>query len=253
MRDRFRGRITFPINDLQGRLIGFGARVLPSDARASEQAKYLNTAETPIYRKHEVLYNMHRARQAVAKTGDVFVVEGYTDVIGLAQAGIHQRRRHVRDGAGGAALRAAVAVRAARDLVVRLRRGGRAGGRASVRVPGEVPDHGGRADHARGARPGRFRCQARLRRRSGGRRVGPPARRIHGAAHGRTSRPVHDRGPVGGGLGRAADPRAPGRSRPPLGVRGACSPTSPGVSHAVGRRSRSSATWAASPRRWPRR
>ena len=88
VRDRFRGRLTFPINDLQGRYIGFGARVLPSDARAGEQAKYLNTAETPIYRKHEVLYNMHRARQEVARSGDVFVVEGYTDVIGLAQAGI---------------------------------------------------------------------------------------------------------------------------------------------------------------------
>ena len=88
VRDRFRGRLTFPIQDLQGRYIGFGARVLPSDARAGEQAKYLNTAETSIYRKHEVLYNMHRARQAVAKSGDVFVVEGYTDVIGLAQAGI---------------------------------------------------------------------------------------------------------------------------------------------------------------------
>jgi DNA primase len=88
VRDRFRGRITFPINDLQGRSIGFGARVVPSDARAGEQAKYLNTAETPIYRKHEVLYNMHRARQAVAKTGEVFVVEGYTDVIGLTQAGL---------------------------------------------------------------------------------------------------------------------------------------------------------------------
>ena len=88
VRDRFRGRLTFPIQDLQGRHIGFGARVLPSDARAGEQAKYLNTAETPIYRKHEVLYNMHRARQAVAKSGDVFVVEGYTDVIGLAKAGI---------------------------------------------------------------------------------------------------------------------------------------------------------------------
>ncbi len=88
VRDRFRGRITFPINDLQGRFIGFGARVVPSDARAGEQAKYLNTAETPIYRKHEVLYNMHRARQAVAKAGEVFVVEGDTDVIGLTQAGL---------------------------------------------------------------------------------------------------------------------------------------------------------------------
>jgi DNA primase len=88
VRDRFRGRITFPIHDLQGRNIGFGARVLPSDPRAGEQAKYLNTAETPIYRKQEILYNLHRARGAVARSGEAFVVEGYTDVIGLAQAGI---------------------------------------------------------------------------------------------------------------------------------------------------------------------
>ncbi len=88
VRDRFRGRITFPIEDLQGRNIGFGARVLPSDPRASEQAKYLNTAETPIYRKQEILYNLHRARSTIARSGETFVVEGYTDVIGLAQAGI---------------------------------------------------------------------------------------------------------------------------------------------------------------------
>lgn len=88
VRDRFRGRLTFPIQDLQGRYLGFGARILPGDARAGEMAKYLNTAETPIYRKGEVLYNLHRARQAVARSGQVFVVEGYTDVIGLAQAGI---------------------------------------------------------------------------------------------------------------------------------------------------------------------
>ena len=88
VRDRFRGRITFPIEDLQGRNIGFGARVLPSDPRASDQAKYLNTAETPIYRKQEILYNLHRARSTIARSGEAFVVEGYTDVIGLAQAGI---------------------------------------------------------------------------------------------------------------------------------------------------------------------
>ncbi|MEX0985135.1 MAG: DNA primase [Actinomycetota bacterium] len=88
MRDRFRGRLTFPIHDLQGRQIGFGARILPVDTRASEQAKYLNTAETPIYRKQEILYNMHRARSAIARSGEAFVVEGYTDVIGLVQAGI---------------------------------------------------------------------------------------------------------------------------------------------------------------------
>jgi len=88
VRDRFRGRLIFPIHDLQGHGIGFGARILPSDPRAAEQAKYLNTAETPIYRKHEVLYNLHRARATIAKSGEVFVVEGYTDVIGFAQAGI---------------------------------------------------------------------------------------------------------------------------------------------------------------------
>jgi DNA primase len=88
VRDRFRGRLTFPVQDLQGRYLGFGARVLPSDARAAEQAKYLNTAETPIYKKGDILYNLHRARQAVSRSGQVFVVEGYTDVIGLAQAGI---------------------------------------------------------------------------------------------------------------------------------------------------------------------
>jgi DNA primase len=88
VRDRFRGRLIFPIHDLQGHGIGFGARILPNDPRAGEQAKYLNTAETPIYRKHEVLYNLHRARAAIAKGGEVFVVEGYTDVIGFSQAGI---------------------------------------------------------------------------------------------------------------------------------------------------------------------
>jgi DNA primase len=88
VRDRFRGRITFPIHDLQGRGIGFGARILPTDARAGEQAKYLNTAETPIYRKQEILYNLHRARTSISRSGEAFVVEGYTDVIGLAQAGI---------------------------------------------------------------------------------------------------------------------------------------------------------------------
>jgi len=88
VRDRFRGRVTFPIHDLQGRGIGFGARILPTDARAGEQAKYLNTAETAIYKKHEVLFNLHGARGAIARSGEAFVVEGYTDVIGLVQAGI---------------------------------------------------------------------------------------------------------------------------------------------------------------------
>lgn len=86
IRDRFRGRITFPVHDLQGRAIGIGARVLPSDRE--DGPKYLNSPETPIYRKGETLYNLHRAKGSIAKSGDVFVVEGYTDVIALAKAGI---------------------------------------------------------------------------------------------------------------------------------------------------------------------
>jgi DNA primase len=88
IRDRFRGRVTFPIHDLQGRGIGFGARILPTDPRAGEHAKYLNTAETPIYKKNEVLFNLAGARTSIARSGEVYVVEGYTDVIGLTQAGI---------------------------------------------------------------------------------------------------------------------------------------------------------------------
>jgi DNA primase len=86
VRDRFRGRITFPVHDLSGKAVGIGARILPG-AR-EEGPKYLNSPETPVYRKGEVLYNLHRAKGAIARTGEIHVVEGYTDVIALAQAGI---------------------------------------------------------------------------------------------------------------------------------------------------------------------
>ncbi len=85
VRDRFRARITFPVHDLAGRAVGFGARVLPG---VEGQAKYLNTAETPVYRKQELLYNLHRARGEIARAGEAIMVEGYTDVIALWQAGI---------------------------------------------------------------------------------------------------------------------------------------------------------------------
>lgn len=86
VRDRFRGRVTFPVHDVSGRAIGIGARVLPGDRE--DGPKYLNSPETPIYRKGETLYNLHRAKGAASKSGEVIVVEGYTDVIALAQAGI---------------------------------------------------------------------------------------------------------------------------------------------------------------------
>ncbi len=85
IRDRFRGRITFPIHDLSGQHVAFGGRLLVA---AEGQPKYLNTNETPVYRKGKVLYNLHRARADMTRSGRAFVVEGYTDVIALARGGV---------------------------------------------------------------------------------------------------------------------------------------------------------------------
>jgi DNA primase len=80
--DRFRGRVMFPIQDQRGRVVGFGGRAL-GDARA----KYLNTPETPAFRKGELLYGLPLARAAIRERGTVIVAEGYMDVIALVQAG----------------------------------------------------------------------------------------------------------------------------------------------------------------------
>lgn len=82
--DRFRGRIIFPIRDARGRAIAFGARALAD----SQQPKYLNSPETPLFSKSRELYNIAPARAAAGKAGTVLVVEGYMDVIALSQAGI---------------------------------------------------------------------------------------------------------------------------------------------------------------------
>jgi DNA primase len=81
--DRFRHRVTFPIHDRRGRVIAFGGRAL-GDA----QAKYLNSPETALFHKGEVLYGLALARDAVRARGTVIVAEGYMDVIALAQAGL---------------------------------------------------------------------------------------------------------------------------------------------------------------------
>ena len=80
--DRFRQRVIFPIHDRRGRVVGFGGRAL-GEARA----KYLNTADTPLFHKGELLYGLALARPAVRERGTVIVAEGYMDVIALAQAG----------------------------------------------------------------------------------------------------------------------------------------------------------------------
>jgi len=83
--DRFRGRIIFPIHNLTGRVIGFGGRILSSE---KSKAKYLNSPESDIYNKSKVLYGIYFARNAIVKQDTCFLVEGYTDVISLHQAGI---------------------------------------------------------------------------------------------------------------------------------------------------------------------
>jgi DNA primase len=90
LRDRFRGRVMFPIHDLSGNAVGFGGRYL---ARAGQPppanvAKYVNSAESAVYHKASILYNLNRAKGEITRTGRVFVVEGYTDVIALDQAGV---------------------------------------------------------------------------------------------------------------------------------------------------------------------
>jgi DNA primase len=84
--DRFRERIMFPIRDRRGRVLGFGGRAM----RPDQGAKYINTAETEFFHKSQILYGVDRAKAAIAKAGRAVVVEGYTDVLALHQAGIEE-------------------------------------------------------------------------------------------------------------------------------------------------------------------
>jgi DNA primase len=83
--DRFRGRVVFPIYSISGRVLGFGARIMKADVKT---AKYLNSPETTIYHKSKVLYGLNHAKSAISKHDNCYIVEGYTDVISLFQAGI---------------------------------------------------------------------------------------------------------------------------------------------------------------------
>ncbi len=84
--DRFRGRLLFPIAGLDGEVIGFGARVLPGGDEKG--AKYVNSPESPVYKKSKVLYGLDLAREAIRRTRSAVLVEGYFDVIGLHQVGV---------------------------------------------------------------------------------------------------------------------------------------------------------------------
>jgi DNA primase len=82
--DRFRARLMFPLVDHRGRVVGFGGRSL-----GDESPKYLNSSEGPVYSKGRLLYGLFQARKAIAEADEVLVVEGYTDVLGLTQAEVH--------------------------------------------------------------------------------------------------------------------------------------------------------------------
>jgi len=83
--DRFRERVMFPIHSFSGRVLGFGGRILRNDVKA---AKYLNSPESEIYHKSKILYGIFQSKQAILKENECLLVEGYTDVISLHQAGI---------------------------------------------------------------------------------------------------------------------------------------------------------------------
>ncbi len=85
MMDRFRGRVMFPIHNLTGKVIGFGGRILNKEKSA---AKYVNSPQSDIYDKSKTLYGIYFARNAILKQNKCYLVEGYTDVISMHQAGI---------------------------------------------------------------------------------------------------------------------------------------------------------------------
>lgn len=83
--DRFRARVMFPIHNISGKVVAFGARMLGKDKK---QPKYLNSPETELYNKSRVLYGLYQAKQEIRKEDRVYLVEGYTDVISMHQTGI---------------------------------------------------------------------------------------------------------------------------------------------------------------------
>ena len=83
--DRFKGRVMFPIHSMSGRVMGFGGRILK---QAKQAAKYVNSPESEVYQKSKVLYGLYQAKQHIAKESNCYLVEGYTDVIQMHQAGI---------------------------------------------------------------------------------------------------------------------------------------------------------------------
>ena len=164
--DRFRGRIMFPLANARGRVLGFGARAM-AEGRGP---KYLNTSENEIYHKGRQLFGIDLARAHAAKSGRIVVVEGYTDVLALHQAGIRESVAIM-----GTALTA--------EQMAELGQGGAAGrARARRRPLGAGGDAEGRPARRRGAAGCADAGGHRSRRPAGRRRGGG----IHRAARRRS-------------------------------------------------------------------
>lgn len=84
--ERFRGRVIFPVFNATGRIVGFGGRILPNGAK--DIAKYINSPDTPVYHKSQILYGLFQGKDAIRRAGFAILVEGYADVLAVFQAGV---------------------------------------------------------------------------------------------------------------------------------------------------------------------
>ena len=172
VRERFRGRLIFPIHDEQGRAIGFGGRILPEleremVAQGKNVAKYLNSPETALFQKRRVLYAADLARAASREAGWVAVVEGYTDVIAAHQVGLCNVVGTLGTALGQDHVRG---LKRLADLVVLVFDGDTAGQSAADRA---LEFFLGQELDVRRAEPPREPRSLRLPPEGGGRRVSP--------------------------------------------------------------------------------
>src|SRR5439155_1565915 len=181
--DRFRDRLMFPISDAGGRIVAFGGRVLPGRPAAGDTPpKYLNSPESPLFRKGHTLYGLCQARDAIRKAGRVIVVEGYLDVIALAEAGVEEVVAPLGTALTVEQLRV---LRRFTERVIACFDGDPAGRRAAGRARGDAARRG--SGGAAGAAAGGERAawtRGAARRVDGGR----PERRRAGAGLGRHRR-----------------------------------------------------------------
>ncbi len=154
--ERFRNRLIFPIVDVLGRVVGFGGRAL-----GDEEPKYLNSPESPVFQKRDVLYGLNWTKGAVREKEQVVLVEGYMDFLAVYQAGVPERRRDPRDGPRRGSGPPRQALREGGGAQLRPRRGGHRRRRAGHSGPpgrGHAdPDHlGARREGPRRVHPARM-------------------------------------------------------------------------------------------------